>query len=201
MNAFLRWCRTRANAVQTLAIVLLLAGAPSALAQSSQIDPDQEVDHFKAFDPWEVMCDFKKASGEKRCYIRLVEVYSPRPDFKAAFVFVTAERGADGKPVLKFDFSIERGFSWSPQPLTLLHSGGRKTGLPMVKCARHACAVTGAEAAALADALAANSRKGAELALSFREKDGKARELFWSIEAFDQALRDFAVARRTRGLP
>lgn len=189
------------NSTAAFAIVLSLVCAPGALAQANTIDPEQEVDHFKPFGQWEVMCDLKKSTGEKRCYVRLVDVYSPRPDFKAAFVFITATRGNDGKPVLKFDFSLERGFTWSPQPMSIAHADGRKTGLPMVQCGRPACPVEGADANGLASSLAANSRRGADLVLSFRERDGRARELTWAIDAFDQALADFAVARSTRGLP
>jgi hypothetical protein len=204
-----------------MAVLALLALPTPALGQSGAIDPEQDVDHFRAFGRWEVLCDVKRTTGEKRCYIRVVDVYSPRPDFKAAFVFVTAHKAEAGKPkpapgaparslpekteepraALRFEFSIEPGFAWAARPLSIAVPKRPKAGLPMVRCGQPSCAVRDDDAAALADTLAANAREGVDLVLSFREKDDALRDLAWPLAGFKEAMADFAAARSQRGLP
>jgi invasion protein IalB len=184
-----------------LALMLLTQPAARAPAQDRSIDPQQAVDHFKVFGPWEVMCDARPGGRDRRCYIRLVDVYAPRPDLKAAMMFITAEPGSKGKAAYRFSMAIEPGNAWAQRPLGLALPGRPAAGLPMVRCTLPACVVAGDDADALADTLAANSRPDVSLILTFRERDGTPRSLSWPLAELKGALADFAAARQARDLP
>jgi hypothetical protein len=71
----------------------------------------------------------------------------------------------------------------------------------MVRCTSPACVISGDDADALADTLAANSRHEVSLAVGFRERDGTPRTLSWPLAELNAAFADFAEARRARELP
>ena len=57
---------------------------------------DWKVDHFESFGAWESLCDRREgADAESRCYVRLVHVYRPRPQFGALFAFVRTTENAE----------------------------------------------------------------------------------------------------------
>ncbi len=150
------------------------------------------VRHFESFGLWTSSCDEREEDGAlaQRCYIRWVDVFSPRPDFAALFVFVTAD--ADGftvdfgtEPGTLFQrFAIDDGAttSWS----TLWP--GCLTGL--------SCTFTGGSAAELLAAMQA----GGVFAFDLFDRNGTWQELRWPLDGFDAAMADFLAALDARGL-
>ena len=80
------------NALRLGAFALALALPATAQDRQGNDTPgDWIVDHTKHFGLWDSMCDHRMTGEEReqRCYIRYVDVFSPRPKFGAVFLFVT----------------------------------------------------------------------------------------------------------------
>ena len=176
-----------------IAILCLFATAGFAQDRDGKDTPsDWRVRHFETYGLWTSSCDEREedAGLKQRCYIRWVDVFSPRPNFAALFVFVTAD--ADGFTV---DFGTEPGTlfqrfaiddgdtsSWS----TLWP--GCLTGL--------SCTFSGGSAAELLTAM----QDGGVFAFDLIDRHGTRQELRWSLDGFDTAMADFVAALDARSL-
>lgn len=181
------------NALTILAA--LAAFASPTNAQNTTNDWKWAVDHFKTFGIWESACDHRDigAGLEKRCYVRVVEVYAPRPDFGAAFVFVT-RTSQDG---LRFEFSFERGTEFEPGGFAVMHDGTSSFDYATARCEGGTkCVVSGDEAGRLAAALT----RDASIRLAFADRSGRDWELGWPAAGFTDALADLTMESARRGL-
>ncbi|WP_027243379.1 invasion associated locus B family protein [Leisingera daeponensis] len=182
--------------MRILLACLALAAAP-ALAQDRaghDTASDWRVKHYESFGIWTSACDEREEANAlvQRCYIRWVDVFSPRPRFAGQFLFLTPH--AEG---WKVSFGIEPGTLFSPRGFRIERQGevtwrslhpGCLTGL--------SCSFTGAGA----DKLIAQMREGGAFRFTFRDRHGQAQDLTWPLEGFDAAFADFRAAAKARSL-
>jgi hypothetical protein len=169
---------------------LFLAALPAA-AENSVEDWSWIPDRYEHYGIWDSVCDHRDADGKRldRCYVTYVDVFAPRPQFAAAFVFVTPASGG-----LRYEFRFERGTVFSGDALTLLRDGKEIWSLP--SCPDLKCVLEGAAAEALAQAMAV----GGELRLDMADRYGRNWDLHWSADGFAAALEDMRAAAAQRGL-
>lgn len=152
------------------------------------------VTYQQAYGIWDTVCD-QRGDGEareKRCYIRHVDVFSPRPNFAAQFLFVT---NADGVSV---QFGIEPGTLFLPGRFRLQRGGD------VVWSTRHPGCLTGVSCAFDGEAaleLLTEMVTGGTFAFDFRDRHGASQSLRWSLEGFAAALDDFNTQSTARELP
>ena len=175
-------------------LLLLFALALPAHAQDRQGNDtpgDWIVDHTKHFGLWDSMCDHRMTGDqrEERCYVRYVDVFSPRPNFGAVFLFVTPEPkveiGLEAGTIFPSDgIRVEAGdqTAWSGAKLTCL------VGLN--------CTFTGEDADALLQAMVA----GGQFAFDFTDRHGASQSLRWDLSPFADALEDHRARTAERGL-
>ena len=179
-----------------LILCLLLASLPAAAQDREGRDTpgDWVVTHQQAFGLWDSVCD-ERPEGDamhQRCYIRYVEVFSPRPNFAAHFVFVTPdgdgvriEYGSEpGTRFVRDGHRIDRDGEtvWRPTQATCLTGG--------------TCVFAGVQAADLYDALHA----GGEWRFDFADRHGQVQSLSWDLAPFNAAAEDFETESAARGL-
>ncbi|MGX9349909.1 hypothetical protein ACS3QZ_01780 [Shimia sp. W99] len=177
---------------------ILLAATPLTAQdrQGNDTPGDWIVTHFATFGLWSSICDERIEDGtlRQRCYIRWVDVYSPRPDFAAQFLFITPE--TDGPSV---EFGIEPGTFFAPDGFRITHTpddviwsttrGGCLTGL--------SCVFSGPEVEPLLSAM----QTGTAFRFTFTDRHGRAQDLTWPLIGFDAAFSDFETQSRSRNLP
>ena len=152
------------------------------------------VRHSESFGIWNSMCDEREEDGalRQRCYIRYVDVFSPRPDFAAQFLFVVVEDGETS-----VDFGLEPGTLFSPNGFRI-----DKSGETAWRTRRPGC-LTGLscrfEGDAASDLLSAMTQ-GGDMRFVFIDRHGKAQDLTWPLAGFDAAMADFRSQSQTRKL-
>ncbi|MEX0350396.1 MAG: hypothetical protein AB3N15_13315 [Paracoccaceae bacterium] len=162
--------------------------------QGNDTASDWRVTHYQSFGIWNSICDERAEDTllVQRCYLRWVDVFSPRPKFGGQFIFVTPE--PDG---YRIEFGIEPGTLFSPDGFRIEHEGkvtwrtrwpGCLTGLN--------CAFTGSDA----DELLAVMEGGGTFRFTFRDRHGAKRDLNWPLAEFPAAIADFKVQAKSRGL-
>ena len=138
---------------------------------------------------WDVTCDARGDGREReeRCYLRYVDVYAPRPNFGALFLFLEIR---DGAPRL----SLGREFETDLEASLLRVADGwdRPEGL----CTGGPCAFEGATAEAFIDAM----RAGGTLEIGFTDATGMDRLRRWSSDGFAKAVEDVLREADARGL-
>ncbi|MDI3336264.1 hypothetical protein QKW60_07590 [Defluviimonas aestuarii] len=182
--------------MRRLALLVCLAALPAPAQDRDGNDTpgDWVVTHQKHFGLWDSVCD-ERMEGEamhQRCYIRYVDVFSPRPDFAAHFLFVTP--GPDG---VRVEYGSEPGTRFvrdgnrietDAAPLWTATQNGCLTG--------GSCVFVGVEAAFLYEAL-----KSAESwRFQFADRHGKTQDLTWDLAPFAAAAEDFEAEAAARGL-
>ena len=183
------------HALKTAFCAAALAGtlAAPAGAQNTADDWKWVVDFSSRHDGWDTSCDQHKERKERRCYVRYVDVYAPRPQFGAAFAFV--QWGEDGESVIEFSF--ERGTRFRDGGFAVIEGDGNVWALDTAQCAANRCELTGDEA----DALFAALTPGRDLTLRFADRYGRIWERQWPAGGFAAALADFRAQSMARGLP
>lgn len=155
---------------------------------------DWVVKHFFKSGIWESICDERTEDDHlrQRCYIRLVDVFSPRPKFAAQFLFITPE-----PPGMRIEFGMEPGTLFAPDGFRMTDGAevswqtqrpGCLTGLT--------CIFTGPEADILLQAMQRSER----FLFTFVDRHGRKTELDWPLIGFNEAFQDFALAASARGL-
>lgn len=175
---------------------LILAALPlTATAQDRagrDTPGDWLVTHQQAFGLWDSFCDERTedAGLVQRCYLRYVEGYSARPNFGAAFVFVTP----DGLNV-----GMERGSRFGPDGLRIEDAAGE----PIWAEARVRCLALMFcdQPPGMAQETLAVMAAGAALHLEFTDPTGVERDLEWDLTRFAEALADWRAQSEARGLP
>ncbi|MEP2534100.1 hypothetical protein [Shimia sp.] len=154
------------------------------------------VTHYETFGIWNSICDERPEQNgiSQRCYIRWVDIFSPRPKFAAQFLFVTPE--PDGPQV---DFGIEAGTFFAPDGFRITDNngavlwstarGGCLTGLT--------CTFAGADATPVLDAM----HNGAEFRFTFTDRHATPQDLTWSLAGFAESYVDFVAQSQARNLP
>ncbi len=149
------------------------------------------VDHHAAFGLWDSMCDHRVTGStrEDRCYLRYVDVFSPRPHFAAQFLFLT--------PGPTVDFGMERGTRFEAAGFRVEAGGATVWSTDRDGCLRgRDCTYDGPEATALIVAM----RAGDRLAFDFIDRHGQPQSLRWDLVPFAAAHDDFREQAAARGL-
>ncbi|WP_322987954.1 MULTISPECIES: hypothetical protein [unclassified Hoeflea] len=165
------------------------------MAQNTVNDWKWVVDHYKTLGIWDSACDHRDIGEgiEQRCYVRIVDVYAPRPDFGAAFVFVTRS-AQDG---LRFEFSFERGTQFEAGGFAIIEDGESTFDYAPGRCEGGTrCLISGQEAERFASALG----EDAVIRLAFTDSMGRDWQRDWSGKGFAAALADLRAESEKRGL-
>jgi hypothetical protein len=152
---------------------------------------DWVVDHYKPFGLWDSACDHRDTDGvrEERCYLRYVEVFSPRPKFAAQFIFVT--------PGPTLEIGLERGTLFPKDGIRIEDMTGVLWRTDRILCRTGlSCTFDGDDAQILLNAMV----DGSVFAFDFTDRHGAPRELRWDLNAFGGALADFTAESKARGL-
>ncbi|WP_235962939.1 invasion associated locus B family protein [Ruegeria haliotis] len=178
-------------------VIPILFAALPAFAQDLQGNDtpgNWRVVHHEIFGIWNTICDEREEGGasKQRCYIRRVDVFSPRPKFGAQFVFITPE--PEG---IKIEFGMEAGTLFSPSGFRIERGDqivwqtlrpGCLTGL--------SCTFEGQAA----DDLVGAMMTGDAYRFVFRDRHGQSQDLTWRLDGFDAAWADFKTQSQARNL-
>jgi hypothetical protein len=155
---------------------------------------DWVVTHQKHFGLWDSVCD-ERMEGEamhRRCYIRYVDVFSPRPDFAAHFLFVTPE--SDG---VRIEYGSEPGTRFARGGNRIERESEAVWSTNRAACLTGGtCVFAGVEAAELYAML----KHGGTWRFDFADRHGHVQSLDWSLSPFAAAAEDFEAEAASRGL-
>ena len=149
------------------------------------------IDHFQSFGLRDSICDHRITGElrEERCYVRYVDVFSPRPKFAAQFLFLT--------PGPEVEFGLERGTRLTDGGFRIERRGAITWQTERRDCLRRReCDFTGDLAIALVEAM----RTGEFFLFNFRDRHGETRELRWDLSPFASAFEDFRTEAAARSL-
>lgn len=182
--------------MRNLALLLCLAALPvhGQDREGNNTPGDWVVTHQKHFGLWDSVCDERPedTTMHRRCYIRYVDVFSPRPDFAAHFLFVTPE--ADG---VRIEYGSEPGTRFARGGLRIERDGEPVWSTDRAAClAGGACVFAGAEAAELYVTL----KMGGTWRFDFADRHGQIQLLEWTLSPFAGAAADFEAEAAARGL-
>ncbi|MEX0367005.1 MAG: hypothetical protein AB3N22_13105 [Ruegeria sp.] len=178
-------------------LILLMLLARPGLAQDLQGNDtpgNWRVTHHQIFGIWNSMCDEREEDGalRQRCYIRRVDVFSPRPDFAAQFLFITPE--TEG---YKVEFGMEAGTLFHPSGFRIEGKAGEVWHTRRPGCLTGLSCVFELDAAqGLIDAM----QSGSAFRFTFRDRHGQAQDLTWPLDGFGEAWADFNTQSRQRNL-
>lgn len=179
-----------------LPLLLALAATPlTAQDRAGRNTPGEwVVTHHQPFGLWDSFCDMRQTDGvtEERCYLRYVDVFSPKPKFAAMFLFVTPVDG-----VSEVEFGIERGTRFDEGGFRIERDGTPIWVNESFACLRlRACTYKRDDAQALLGHMAS----GEALRFTFTDRHGTDRDLTWSLTRFAEALDDYRGEAAARGL-
>lgn len=174
-------------------ILLCLVAAPVFAQDLAGVDASGEwvITHQKPFGLWDSVCDRREAGAltQERCYLRYVDVYSPRPEFGAMFLLITGEG---------VEFRMERGIRFSRNGFRAERGGSLIWQETRRDCLNgRECYMTGSRARAFLDTISG----GGALRFTFRDRSGNPRDLSWDLAPVAAALADYRAEARLRGLP
>ena len=163
-------------------------------ADGNDTPGDWRVEHYQEFGIWKSICD-ERGEGEtfkQRCYIRYVDVFSPRPKFAAVFTFVFEK---DRKTA--FQYAFERGTVYADDGLRIDRDGATSWKASDTCRTGPNCLIE--NAAEVEETLAAFAG-GGELVQIFKDRHGVDRTLKWDLTGFDKALADYKTESAKRNL-
>lgn len=154
---------------------------------------DWRVEHYVPFGLWDSVCDERAEDDvmKQRCYLRYVEVYSPRPNFLATFAFIYPK---DGQSVVEIGF--ERRTRYTDLGFRVVQGDDTIWTLDSGCLRSSPCRLTGSDA----QSLLAQFAKGDTLIQEFKDRSGKNWRLEWDLTRFDEALKDYRKASKERAL-
>lgn len=171
--------------------VLMASGAAAQDRSGADTAGEWVVTHQTRIGGWDSMCDERTTGDtlEQRCYVRYVDVYAPRPNFGALFLFVTA----DG-----VEFGMERGIRFGVTGPRITRGGKDVWQENRFGCRRGwTCKLGPADAQAFLD-IAADSDA---LAFTFTDRDDRPQDLNWDLSEFAEVLSDWRAQSQARDLP
>jgi len=179
-----------------LLLLLSLLALPAAGQdrQGNDRPSNWVVTHFSKSGIWESMCDERPEDGimHRRCYIRHVDVFSPRPKFAAQFMFITPED--DG---LRVEFGMEPGTIFSPGGFRIESGANFSWSTRRFGCLTGlTCVFGGEEATELVEAMVG----GGDFRFVFLDRHATRRNIVWPLDGFADALADFRTQAAARGL-
>ena len=175
-------------------LIALFLTAQIAAAQDREGNDrpsDWVADHFTSFGGWDSVCDHRSTDGvkEQRCYLRYVDVFSPRPKFAAQFIFVT--------PGPEIQIGLERGTRFPKGGIRIEDMGGTLWRTDRILCRTGlSCTFDGEDASILLSAMA----DGTVFAFDFTDRHGTPQTLRWDLTVFADALADFRREAALRDL-
>lgn len=177
-----------------LPAMILPTAAPAQDRQGVNRPSDWVVTHYETHGIWNAICDERDEDAMlvQRCYIRHVDVFSPRPAFAAMFLFITPDQAGD-----KAEFGTEPG--------TIFAEGGFRIEADGVATwqTRQAGCLTGLycgfDAAGAAELIAA-MKSGGALRFTFTDRHGAAQDLTWPLDGFAEAFAAYDMQARARDL-
>ena len=174
-----------------LALLALALPAAAQDRQGNDTPGDWIVEHTKHFGLWDSLCDHRMTGEmrESRCYLRYVDVFSPRPKFGAVFLFVTPEP--------QVQIGLEPGTVFAPNGIRI-EQGGQTTwdDVKLTCLVGLNCTFTEDRARALIAAMA----KGGHFAFDFTDRHGARQERRWDLSQFADALADYRARTAERRL-
>ena len=182
--------------MRRLALMLCLAALPlhAQDREGNDTPGDWVVTHQKPFGLWDSVCDERPEGADmhRRCYIRYVDVFSPRPDFAAHFVFVTPEPGG-----VRIEYGSEPGTRFARGGHRIERDGETVWSTDRAACLTGgACVFAGVGAAELYATL----KEGGTWRFDFADRHGQIQSLKWSLAPFAEAAADFEAEAAARGL-
>ena len=182
--------------MRLLSLCLMLAALPVFAQDRDGNDTpgDWVVTHHKHFGLWDSVCDERTEDGtlQQRCYIRYVDVFSPRPDFAAHFVFVTP--APDG---IRIEYGSERGTRFDADGNRIEKDGEVSWKTDQSGCLTGGTCLFETDEA---DALFAALRQGGSWTFDFTDRHGKTQHRNWDLTRFDAAAEDWQTEAAARGL-
>ena len=176
-------------------ILVFIASAAMAQDQAGNDTPGNwVVTHHQPFGLWDSMCDERdEDSGMKRrCYIRYVDVFSPRPEFAALFAFIEP-----AMPHPTVNIGIERGTVFKHDGLRIEQDGTPIWTLAHRPCLfGGTCRFEGEAAAPLMEALVT----GTHLTFEFIDPHGAEQIRRWPLGDMPALLADMSHQAALRNL-
>ena len=187
-----------------LAVLIAIAAALSLASGgytplSANKLPGRLLTYHKVFDVWwDVACDTAPDGTDARCYAQYVDVYSPRPNLRAAIVDFLYRRGSDGQPEPIITFNIEPDLSYARDAeMTLVRNDGSTSSIDASGCPTGKCVFTGE----VGRKMLQDWSEAKTLILLVKEKSGKIVERRWPLGNMAEMVRIIAEQRKKRGLP
>lgn len=177
-----------------LAIGLIIPLQVSAQDRSgNDTASDWVAKHYVSFGLWDSVCDERMEAGKlrQRCYLRYVEVFSPRPVFMASFVFAYTQ---DKQTQIELGF--ERGVRYSENGFRVERQG------EIIWSAEDGCldASPCALSSVAAQDMLTHMANGDVLVQEFVDRSGETRLLEWDLSSFSDALTDYSREAAARNL-
>lgn len=177
-----------------LAVALIAPFQVSAQDRSgNDTASDWLAKHYASFGLWDSVCDERMEAGKlrQRCYLRYVEVFSPRPIFMASFVFAYTQ---DKQTQIELGF--ERGVRYSENGFRVERQG------EMVWSVEDGClnASPCKLSSMAAKDMLAHMAGGGLLLQEFVDRSGQMRLLEWDLSRFADAVSDYRREASARGL-
>lgn len=177
-----------------LAIALIVPFSVSAQDRSgNDTASDWVAKHYVSFGLWDSVCDERMEEGalRQRCYLRYVEVFSPRPLFMASFVFAYTQ---DEQTQIELGF--ETGVRYSKKGFRVEHSGDVIWTAEDECLEASPCELGGVAAQDMLTHMA----KGDVLVQQFIDRSGQMRVLEWDLSKFADAVSDYRREAAARNL-
>ena len=178
---------------------LLLALPAVAQDREGNNTPGEwRVDHFESFGLWDSACDWRETDGvrEERCYIRYVEVYSPRPRFGAFFAFIVPDEAG-----YRLSFGVEDGTQFDADGFRIEHARQAVWTFTSDLCLSGGeCVWTGDRDADWFKALVPASGTESAMVFGFNDSYDQRFDLRWDLSKMEDALADLDREAAKRGL-
>ena len=157
-----------------------------------------EIAYHKTYDGWwDVACDSESDGSNGRCYVQYVDVYSQRPDFRAAMVQIVYVKDDAGQSQPRLTFMLERDLDASAVSLDVKQGDTVAERFKLTGCSGSECVIEGPAAAKMLEAF----RTGEQLAIGLPESGERPKTLSWPLQNAALFLDDFAAQRAERGYP
>lgn len=174
-----------------LCLMFLSSSAFSQDRSGNDTASDWIARHYESFGLWDSVCDERMEVNQlkQRCYLRYVEVYSPRPNFLATFAFFFTE---NGQTIVELGF--EKRTRFNENGFRVEKDGQNIWAFNHTCLNTTKCRLTGDEAQNFMAQLSA----GDTLVQEFRDRTWKNHVLSWDLTLFAKAAANYQTAASKR---